>query len=103
MLVATTSTMCATQVSAQLKIQNNFNAVMHVKMSKELSSKAKFEKNAAYDIQPQIKHKKITGLIDYGATATDDFYVEVDAQCKFNASVDAVVMGTYKFWMQTSS
>lgn len=87
-MLATTSTMCATQVSAQLKIQNNFNAVMHVKMSKELSSKAKFEENAAYDIQPD-KAQKITVLIDYGATG--DFYVEVDAQCKFNASVDAGV------------
>lgn len=51
-MLAATSTMYATQVSAQLKIQNNFNAVMHVKMSKELSSKATFEGNAVYDIQP---------------------------------------------------
>lgn len=28
-------------------------------------------------------------MIDYGATG--DFYVEVDAQCKFNTSVDAWV------------
>ena len=30
---------------------------MHVKMSKELSSKAKFEENAAYDIQPDKAQK----------------------------------------------
>ena len=38
-----------TQVSAQLK--NNSNALMHVKMSKELSSNVTFEGNT-YDIQP---------------------------------------------------
>ena len=51
-MLAVASTMYATQVSAQLKIQNNSNALMHVKMSKELSYKATFKGNAAYDIQP---------------------------------------------------
>lgn len=50
-MLAVNSTMYATQVSVQFKIQNNSNAVMHVKMSKELSYKATFEGNTAYYIQ----------------------------------------------------
>ena len=87
-MLAVTSTMYATQVSAQFKIQNNSNALMHVKMSKELSFKATFEGNTAYDIQPG-KAQKITVLINY--VATGDVHVEVDAQCKFNASAGAGV------------
>ncbi|AJI67671.1 hypothetical protein [Francisella tularensis] len=87
-MFAVTSNMYATQVSAQLKIQNNSNAMMHVEMSKELSSKATFEGNTVYDIQPG-KVQKVIVLIDYGATG--DVQVKVDAQCKFNASIGAVV------------
>ncbi|MDE4944822.1 hypothetical protein NAI65_10640, partial [Francisella tularensis subsp. holarctica] len=82
------SNMNATQVSAQLQIQNNSNALMHVEMSKELSSKATFEGNTVYDIQPG-KVQKVIVLIDYGATG--DVQFKVDALCKFNASIGAVV------------
>ncbi|MDE4974071.1 hypothetical protein NAI33_09980, partial [Francisella tularensis subsp. holarctica] len=41
-----------------------------------------------YDIQ-HGKVQKVIVLIDYGATG--DVLVKVDAQCKFNASIGAVV------------
>ncbi|MDE4967964.1 hypothetical protein NAI41_12270, partial [Francisella tularensis subsp. holarctica] len=68
--------------------QNNSNAMMHVEISKELSSKATFEGNTVYDIQPG-KVQKVIVLIDNGATG--DVQVKVDAHCTFNASMGAVV------------